>query len=80
MGSSGNNSNTVTALIVPDRVATITAHYSPQTYPGRVPRALTVTQHASHNIVIFHLQGAWDPPTLTIRSANGTVLWASPRR
>jgi hypothetical protein len=80
LGSGGNNRSTITALIVPDRVATVSAHYTPQTYPGRVPRALTVTQHARDNIVIFNFQGAWDPPTLTMRSAAGAILWSSRRR
>jgi hypothetical protein len=80
-GSGGNNQSTVTAIIVPDRVATVTAHYSPQTYPGRVPRALTVTQRAIHNVVIFNFRGAWDPPSALIyRSASGSILSSSTRR
>jgi hypothetical protein len=68
---------TVTPLIVPDRVATVTAHYSPQTYPGRVPRPLTVTERAAQNLVIFSLHGAWDPPnSLIYRSATGSILWS----
>jgi hypothetical protein len=70
----------VTARIVADRVATVTAHYNPQTYPGRVPRPLTVTQPAVDNLVIFALRGAWDPPnSLIYRSATGSVLWSITR-
>lgn len=80
VGSDGNDHVTETALIVPDRVATVTAHYSPQTYPGRVPRPLTVTEPAVQNLVIFSLHGAWDPPSsLVYRSANGSVLWSITR-
>ena len=79
-GSDGNDHATMTALIVPDRVATVTAHDRPQTYPGRVPRPLTITQPAVQNLVIFSLQGAWDPPSsLTYRSATGAVLWSITR-
>ena len=80
VGSDGNDHATVTALIVPDRVATVTAHYSPQRYPGRVPRPLNVTEHAVQNLVIFDLRGAWDPPNSIIyRSATGSVLWSDTR-
>ena len=80
VGSDGNDHATVTPLIVPDRVATVTAHYSPQTYPGRVPRPLTVTEHAVQNLVIFYLHGAWDPPSsLIYRSATSSVLWSTTR-
>ncbi len=79
-GSDGNDHATVTALIVPDPVATVTAQYSAQTYPGRVPHPLTVTQRPRQNVVIFYLRGAWDPPSsLTYRSADGTVVWSSAR-
>lgn len=79
-GSYGNDHETVTPLILPDRVASVTAHYNPQTYPGRVPRPLTITQRAVQNLVIFALRGAWDPPnSLTYRSANGSVLWSTTR-
>lgn len=74
-GSKGTNHVTVTALILPDRVATVTAHYSSQSYPGRVPHPLTVTERAAQNLVIFSLHGAWDPPnSLIYRSATGSVL------
>lgn len=80
VANDGNDHATVTALIVPDRVATVTAHYAPQTYPGRVPRPLTVTKRPVQNLVIFALRGAWDPPnSLTYRSATGAVLWSTTR-
>jgi hypothetical protein len=80
VGSDGNDQGTVTALIVPDRVATVTVRYSPQTYPGRVPHPLTVTERAVQNLVIFSLRGAWDPPSsLIYRSATGSVLWSITR-
>jgi hypothetical protein len=80
-GSGGSNNSTVTTLIVPDRVATVTAHYSPQTYPGRVPRALNVTQQAINNVVIFNFRGAWDPPSsLIYRSAKGSIIWSWTRK
>jgi hypothetical protein len=79
-GSYGTNRMTVTARIVPDSVATVTAHYSPQTYPGRVPRPHTITEPAVQNLVIFALHGAWDPPSsLIYRSATGSILWSVTR-
>ena len=81
MGSGGNNQSTVTAMIVPDRVATVTARYSPQTYPGRVLRAVTVTHRAINTVVIFNFRGAWDPPSALIyRSASGSIIWSRSRR
>jgi hypothetical protein len=80
VSSYGNDHVTVTVLIVPDRVATVTVHYKRQSYPGRVPRALTVTERAVQNLVIFSLQGAYDPPSsLVYRSASGSVLWSVSR-
>jgi hypothetical protein len=79
-GSDGNDQATVTPLIVPNNIATVTAYYRPQTYPGRVPDPVTVTQHVRNNIAVFDLHGAWDPPSLTYRSANGSVIWSSRRR
>jgi hypothetical protein len=79
-GSGGNNNVTQTALVVPDDVATVTASYSTQTYPGRVTRPLTVTRPAVNNLVAFVYHGAWDPPKLTYRSASGAVLWSTPTR
>ncbi len=73
-GGGGSNSITKTALLVPDSVASVTAHYAPQTYPGRVPHPVEVTHHVTDNLAIFVFRGAWDPPSLTYRSATGTVL------
>lgn len=65
---------------MPGRVATVTAHYSPQTYPGRVPHPLAVTEHPVDNVVIVFLRGAWDPPSSPIyRSATGSLLWSTAR-
>jgi hypothetical protein len=80
-GSYGNNHETVTPRIVPDSIATVTARYRAQTYPGRVPRPLTITQPVVQNLVILTLHGAWDPPSsLTYRSANGSVVWSITRQ
>jgi hypothetical protein len=79
-GSEGNDTATITPVIAPNRVATITAHYGSQRYPGQVPHPVTVTHQVSGNVVIFYLHGAWDPPSLTYRSADGTVLWTSHHR
>ncbi len=79
-GGDGNDHITVTALVVPDYVAKVTARFGAQTYPGRVPRPSTVTRPVIHNLVIFVFRGAWDPPSLTYRSASGAVLWSTPRR
>lgn len=78
-GGGGTNDVTTSALLLPNRVATVTAHYGTQTYPGRVSRPVTVTRPVVNNLVIFVFRGAWDPPQLTYRSANGTVLWSTPR-
>ena len=79
-GSGGNDHGTVTMTIVPDNVATVTAHYDPQTHPGVVPHPITTSHRVTNNIVIFDLHGAWDPPAwITYRSANGSILWSSKR-
>lgn len=79
-GSYGNDHETVTPRIVQDGVATVTARYSAQTYPGRVPHPLTITQPVVQNLVILTLHGAWDPPSsLTYRSADGSILWSITR-
>jgi hypothetical protein len=79
-GSAGNDHGTVTAMIVPDKVATVTARYDAQTRPGVVPHPITTTHRVTNNIVIFDLHGAWDPPaSITYRSANGSVLSSSKR-
>ena len=71
----GNDHETVTAVIVPNRVATVTAHYRAQTHPGRVPRAIRVTHQAHGNVALFSLRGAFDPPTLTYHAPDGTALF-----
>lgn len=79
-GGYGNDHETITPLLVPDNVATVTAHYSAQTYPGRVAHPLTITERAKDNLVIMRLHGAWDPPSsLTYRSASGHTLWTITR-
>ena len=79
-GGGGNNHSIVTAMIVSDRVATATAHYGTQTYPGKVPKPITVTEHVHDNLATFYLHGAFDPPSLTYRAADGTILFKSPSR
>lgn len=73
-GGGGTNSSTTTSLLVTDEVASITATYHAQSYPGRVPRTFSVTKRPVRNLVIFHLSGAWDPPQLTFRSRTGAVI------
>jgi hypothetical protein len=79
-GGGGNDHITKTLLLVPNSVATVTARYGRQTYPGRVRTPVTITKRARGNLVVFVFRGAWDPPMLTYRSASGTVLWSTPRR
>jgi hypothetical protein len=79
-GSVGNNRFTETQIIAPDDVATVTARYETQKYPGRVRKPVIVTKHVSNNLVFFVFRGAWDPPSLTYRSATGKVLWSRRRR
>lgn len=78
-GSGGNNHITVTPLVVPNSVATVTADYPASSYPGHVPHKV-ITQEVRDNLVIFVLRGGWDPPSLTYRSAHGAVLWSTPAR
>jgi hypothetical protein len=73
-GGGGTNSSTTTSLLVTDEVASVTATYHAQSYPGRVPRTFSVTDRPVRNLVIFHLSGAWDPPQLTFRSRTGAVI------
>lgn len=73
-GSGGTNTSTVTSLLVTDRVASVTATYPAQSYPGRVPKTVSITKHPVHNIVIFRFTGAWDPPRLTFRSSTGAII------
>jgi hypothetical protein len=79
VGGGGNNKITETALVVPDNVASVTARYSAQNYPGRVAHPVTVTRAAVNNLVVFVFRGAWDPPTLTYRSASGASLSSTVR-
>ncbi len=78
--SVGTNRLTETELLVPDTVTTITASYAAQAYPGRVPHAVELTRRVSDNLAILVFRGAWDPPSLTFRSASGSILAASTRR
>ena len=73
-GGGGTNTSTVTSLLVTDDVASVTATYPAQSYPGRVPKAISVTKRPVRNVVIFHFIGAWDPPKLTLRSITGAVI------
>jgi hypothetical protein len=79
-GSGGSDSSTKTALLVSSAVASVTATYHAQSYPGRVPRTFSVTRRPVRNIVIFHLIGAWDPPQLTFRSSTGAAIGRTPNR
>ncbi|MGH3495387.1 MAG: hypothetical protein ACRDQ1_19440, partial [Sciscionella sp.] len=79
-GSGGNDHGTVTALLVPNGVATVTAYYPAEHQVGQVPRAMTRTHRVIDNVVIFRLDGGWDPPSITYRSPTGQILWSSPRR
>jgi hypothetical protein len=79
-GGGGTNSSTTTTLLVTDEVASVTATYHAQSYPGRVPRTFSVTKRPVRNLVIFHLSGAWDPPQLTFRSRTGAVIGSTRNR
>jgi hypothetical protein len=79
-GAGGTNSSTTTSLLVTDEVASVTATYHAQSYPGRVPRTFSVTKRPVRNLLIFHLSGAWDPPQLTFRSRTGAVISRRPNR
>jgi hypothetical protein len=72
-GSDGTDHVTVTPLVVPDSVASVTAHYTAQSRPGRIAHAFDTEQRPSGNVVFFVLRGAWDPPSLTFRFKNGAV-------
>jgi hypothetical protein len=63
-GSDGNNHVTITPVVVPDGVATVTAHYPADNEVGHV-RHQVITQHVTDNVVIFRITGGWDPPSLT---------------
>jgi hypothetical protein len=72
-GSDGTNHVTVTPLIAPNNVASVTAHYTAQTRPSRIARPFGTEQRPSGNVVFFVLRGAWDPPSLTFRFESGAV-------
>jgi hypothetical protein len=65
---------TITPLVVPDQVASVTATYPAK---GHIPHQI-ITEQVNDNIVIFRsrIMGGWDPPSLTYRSASGAVLWS----
>lgn len=73
-GGGGTDTSTTIARLVPDDVASVTATYPAQTYPGRVARTLAVTKRPLRNLVIFHLPGASVTPRLTFRSRTGKVI------
>ena len=73
-GGGGNDHSTTTTVLVPNSVASVTATYPASSYPGHVAKTFSVTKRPVRNFVIFHLAGAWDPPQLTLRSRNGTVI------
>jgi hypothetical protein len=79
-GGGGNDTVTETALLVPNNVASVTARYSPQKAPGRVPHLVAVTHSAANNLVIFVYRGAFDSPSLTYRSSSGAPLSTAPRQ
>jgi hypothetical protein len=76
-GSEGISQNTNTILLVPNKVATVTARYSAQNAP-RAHAAVTITKPVVDNFVVFHFTGAWDPPTLSYRLASGALISYSP--
>lgn len=77
-GSGGDDHSTDTTLLVPDQVASVTATYPTQTYPGRVPKMTSVTKRPVRNLIVFHFSGAWDPPRLTYRSQTGAIIAQTP--
>jgi hypothetical protein len=72
---SDNGHGTVTAIVAPNSVRSITARYPTQTRPGRVPHPVTTTETlTNNNVAIFLLRGAWDPPKLTFHGdTEGTM-------
>jgi hypothetical protein len=52
-GGEGSDSSTTTHALVTDAVASVTATYCAQSYPGRVPRTFSVTKLPVRNFVIF---------------------------
>jgi hypothetical protein len=74
-GSDGNGKTTRTVLLVGNGVATVTAYYPPD---EGVP-ATTVTHRVVGNIAIFRYDHpGFNPPQLTYRSADGTVILSTP--
>lgn len=78
-GSEGSNTITITPLVLPDNVATATANYSTEHQVGHVAHQV-ITKRVRDNIVIFRITGGWDPPSITLRSATGAVLFETPQR
>jgi hypothetical protein len=73
----GDNRQTVTALVVPGPVATVTARYGDAS-----TKPTSITEPVVGNVVVFRITSGWDPrktPSLTFRSASGTVLWSTPQ-
>jgi hypothetical protein len=70
---------TLTPLLLPNNVASVTADYPAVNQDGHVAHHV-VTQQVKNNFVIFRIRGGWDPPSLTYRAANGAILWTSPVR
>ncbi len=77
-GSDGANHITITPLVAPSDVATITANYPAESQLGHVAHQV-ITRHVKGNVVIFRVTGGWDPPSLTYRSATRAVLWSDHR-
>lgn len=77
VGGGGDSHELIIAEVVPDGVATVTAHFSPQTGPGMVKHPITITHRVINNVIVFNRHGAWRLATITYRSADGTVLWSS---
>lgn len=74
-GSTGGSRGTENVLILPDAVATVTAHYPAGHAHGSLRHPTTVTHRVIGNLVVFELLGVFDPPALTARSSTGQVLW-----
>jgi hypothetical protein len=75
-GTAEGSRFTITPIIVPNSVASVTADYPAEHEEGHV-RHQVITQQVRDNIVIFRVTGGWDPPSLTYRSASGAVIWST---
>jgi hypothetical protein len=77
-GSGGGASEpTVTPLIVPNNVATISATYQRPSRSGAASSYRYSTTHPADNVAILTSTGDWGSPTkLTYRSADGSILWS----